>query len=224
MGPPSSDLTTAIFPQARHYYQIIKRPMDLSVIRAKLSKSHAQHYLSPDQFIADVFLMFRNCAKFNYVGRRLKCDQVCSGASNNNCYVSPCPCSPTRRWPRRAAVWRRSSSRSSDRFFPTERSLWPRRTPTATSTTRPAGQRGAVSPGPRGGSSATERGRGEIPSSPEDTTSNKTKTEDSHGHACAAGQCLGGLQVILVFIGSPDISVHSCNGLNLLKYNLNIMR
>uniref|UniRef100_H3C4I7 Tripartite motif containing 66 n=1 Tax=Tetraodon nigroviridis TaxID=99883 RepID=H3C4I7_TETNG len=55
-----------VSPLARHYYQIIKRPMDLSVIRAKLSKSHAQHYLSPDQFIADVFLMFRNCAKFNY--------------------------------------------------------------------------------------------------------------------------------------------------------------
>lgn len=171
--------------QARHYYQIIKRPMDLSVIRAKLNWSNSQHYLSVDQFIADVFLMFRNCAKFNYVRRRLRCVQVQSAVSNNNCFVSLCPCSPTRRWPRQAAVWRGSSSRSSERFFQTEHSLWPRTIPTATSTTRPTGQQGAVSPGPRGGSSATGRGRGEIPSSPEDTTSKSTKMEDSHGYTCA---------------------------------------
>lgn len=53
--------------QARHYYQIIKRPMDLSVIRAKLNKRNTQSYKSPDEFVADVYLMFRNCAKFNYV-------------------------------------------------------------------------------------------------------------------------------------------------------------
>lgn len=55
-----------VSPLARHYYQIIKRPMDLSVIRAKLNKSNSKHYNSPDQFVADVFLMFKNCAKFNY--------------------------------------------------------------------------------------------------------------------------------------------------------------
>nr|XP_020465414.1 tripartite motif-containing protein 66-like isoform X2 [Monopterus albus] len=55
-----------VSPLARHYYQIIKKPMDLSVIRAKLSKRNTQNYTSPDQFVADVYLMFRNCAKFNY--------------------------------------------------------------------------------------------------------------------------------------------------------------
>lgn len=80
------------FLQARHYYQIIKRPMDLSVIRAKLNKRNSQHYHSPDQFIADVFLMFRNCAKFNYVGRTSGCVQGQSAVSNNmNGYVSLCP-------------------------------------------------------------------------------------------------------------------------------------
>lgn len=53
--------------QARHYYQIIKRPMDLSVIRGKLNKSSHMHYFAPEEFVADVSLMFRNCAKFNYV-------------------------------------------------------------------------------------------------------------------------------------------------------------
>uniref|UniRef100_A0A3P9M5Y5 Tripartite motif-containing protein 66 n=1 Tax=Oryzias latipes TaxID=8090 RepID=A0A3P9M5Y5_ORYLA len=55
-----------VSPLARHYYQIIKRPMDLSVIRARLSKGNPVHYTSADQFVADVYLMFRNCAKFNY--------------------------------------------------------------------------------------------------------------------------------------------------------------
>ncbi|KAE8297011.1 Tripartite motif-containing protein 66 [Larimichthys crocea] len=55
-----------VSPLARHYYQIIKRPMDLSVIRTKLNKRNSRHYNSPDQFVADVYLMFRNCAKFNY--------------------------------------------------------------------------------------------------------------------------------------------------------------
>ncbi|XP_035986658.1 tripartite motif-containing protein 66 isoform X2 [Fundulus heteroclitus] len=55
-----------VSPLARHYYQIIKRPMDLSVIRARLDKRSLRHYSSPDQFVADVYLMFRNCAKFNY--------------------------------------------------------------------------------------------------------------------------------------------------------------
>ncbi|KAM6980636.1 tripartite motif-containing protein 66 [Aplochiton taeniatus] len=55
-----------VSPLARHYYQIIKRPMDLSVIRAKLNKRSTRHYYLPEEFVADVCLMFRNCAKFNY--------------------------------------------------------------------------------------------------------------------------------------------------------------
>uniref|UniRef100_A0AAY4BQV4 Tripartite motif containing 66 n=1 Tax=Denticeps clupeoides TaxID=299321 RepID=A0AAY4BQV4_9TELE len=51
---------------ARHYYQIIKRPMDLSIIRSKLNRSGHVRYSTPEEFVADVFLMFRNCAKFNY--------------------------------------------------------------------------------------------------------------------------------------------------------------
>ncbi|XP_034737000.1 tripartite motif-containing protein 66 isoform X2 [Etheostoma cragini] len=62
----SSPFHEPVSPLARHYYQIIKRPMDLSVIRAKLNKRNTQHYNSPEQFVADVYLMFRNCAKFNY--------------------------------------------------------------------------------------------------------------------------------------------------------------
>ncbi|KAI3377931.1 hypothetical protein L3Q82_009060, partial [Scortum barcoo] len=62
----SAPFQEPVSPLARHYYQIIKRPMDLSVIRAKLNKRNTRHYNSTDQFVADVCLMFRNCAKFNY--------------------------------------------------------------------------------------------------------------------------------------------------------------
>ncbi|NXK29321.1 TRI66 protein, partial [Arenaria interpres] len=56
-----------VSPLARHYYQIIKRPMDLSVIRKKLQKKDKSHYSAPEELVTDVRLMFWNCAKFNYV-------------------------------------------------------------------------------------------------------------------------------------------------------------
>ncbi|KAL1271473.1 hypothetical protein QQF64_030489, partial [Cirrhinus molitorella] len=55
-----------VSPLARHYYQIIKKPMDLSVIRNRLSRNGSTQYRSPQEFVADVLLMFKNCAKFNY--------------------------------------------------------------------------------------------------------------------------------------------------------------
>ncbi|XP_060796705.1 tripartite motif-containing protein 66 isoform X2 [Neoarius graeffei] len=55
-----------VSPLARHYYQIIKRPMDLSVIRSRLKRSSSAHYSSIREFVSDVLLMFKNCAKFNY--------------------------------------------------------------------------------------------------------------------------------------------------------------
>lgn len=53
--------------QARHYYQIIKRPMDLSTIRKKLQRKDKLHYSTSEELVADVRLMFWNCATFNYV-------------------------------------------------------------------------------------------------------------------------------------------------------------
>ncbi|XP_041853660.1 transcription intermediary factor 1-alpha-like isoform X2 [Melanotaenia boesemani] len=55
-----------VSPLARNYYQIIKRPIDLSVIRRKLDKSNTLHYFTAEQFVDDVLLMFKNCASFNY--------------------------------------------------------------------------------------------------------------------------------------------------------------
>ncbi|XP_047236969.1 transcription intermediary factor 1-alpha-like [Girardinichthys multiradiatus] len=55
-----------VSPLARNYYQIIKRPIDLSVIRRKLDKCNTLHYFTAEQFVDDILLMFKNCATFNY--------------------------------------------------------------------------------------------------------------------------------------------------------------
>lgn len=50
-----------------NYYKIIKKPMDLSTVKKKLQKKHSQHYQVPDDFVADVRLIFKNCERFNEV-------------------------------------------------------------------------------------------------------------------------------------------------------------
>ncbi|XP_068050257.1 tripartite motif-containing protein 66 isoform X3 [Anomalospiza imberbis] len=42
-----------VSPLARHYYQIIKRPMDLSTIRRKLQKKDKSHYSAPEELVTD---------------------------------------------------------------------------------------------------------------------------------------------------------------------------
>lgn len=75
--------------KARHYYQIIKRPMDLSIIRRKLQKKDPAHYTTPEEVVSDVRLMFWNCAKFNYVCLCMSCLFNLSPISQwpQDCYV-----------------------------------------------------------------------------------------------------------------------------------------
>ncbi|NXO30142.1 TRI33 ligase, partial [Pandion haliaetus] len=39
--------------------------MDLSTVKKKLQKKHSQHYQTPEDFVADVRLIFKNCERFN---------------------------------------------------------------------------------------------------------------------------------------------------------------
>lgn len=55
-----------VSPQIRHYYQIVRRPVDLSSVQRKLDCRNTPRYYSPEQFVDDVLLMFHNCAIFNY--------------------------------------------------------------------------------------------------------------------------------------------------------------
>ncbi|XP_049579696.1 tripartite motif-containing protein 66-like isoform X1 [Syngnathus scovelli] len=64
--PLSAPFHEPVSRQARNYYQVIKRPVDLSLIRKKLDKSNTLHYFMPELFVHDVLLMLKNCATFNY--------------------------------------------------------------------------------------------------------------------------------------------------------------
>ncbi|XP_068125800.1 E3 ubiquitin-protein ligase TRIM33 isoform X2 [Hyperolius riggenbachi] len=48
-----------------NYYKIIKKAMDLSTVKKKLQKKHPQHYQTPEDFVSDVRLIFKNCERFN---------------------------------------------------------------------------------------------------------------------------------------------------------------
>jgi len=41
--------------------------MDLGTVRSRLSKTHFNHYQIVEEFVADVNLIFTNCATFNPV-------------------------------------------------------------------------------------------------------------------------------------------------------------
>ncbi|XP_042366996.1 transcription intermediary factor 1-alpha isoform X3 [Plectropomus leopardus] len=52
--------------ETRKYKELIKTPMDLSIVKKKLeSKSkEGEYYSSPEEFVADIRLIFSNCSKY----------------------------------------------------------------------------------------------------------------------------------------------------------------
>ncbi|XP_034019704.1 transcription intermediary factor 1-alpha isoform X2 [Thalassophryne amazonica] len=52
--------------ETRKYRELIKTPMDLSIVKKKLAMKldDSQRYISPEDFVADIRLIFFNCAKY----------------------------------------------------------------------------------------------------------------------------------------------------------------
>ncbi|KAM6895773.1 transcription intermediary factor 1-alpha [Xenentodon cancila] len=50
--------------ETRRYKELIKTPMDLSIVKKKLESRDGDGYSSPEGFVADVRLIFINCAKY----------------------------------------------------------------------------------------------------------------------------------------------------------------
>ncbi|XP_041637096.1 transcription intermediary factor 1-alpha isoform X1 [Cheilinus undulatus] len=51
--------------ETKRYKELIQTPMDLSIVKKKLeSKSKEESYSSPEGFVADIRLIFTNCAKY----------------------------------------------------------------------------------------------------------------------------------------------------------------
>ncbi|XP_072222472.1 E3 ubiquitin-protein ligase TRIM33 isoform X2 [Leuresthes tenuis] len=54
-----------------NYYKIIKQPMDLKRVKKKLQLRSSQYYKSIQEFVSDMRLIFKNCAKYNEVGSEM---------------------------------------------------------------------------------------------------------------------------------------------------------
>uniref|UniRef100_A0A3Q1FZU5 E3 ubiquitin-protein ligase TRIM33 n=1 Tax=Acanthochromis polyacanthus TaxID=80966 RepID=A0A3Q1FZU5_9TELE len=54
-----------------NYYKIIKQPMDLKRVKKKLQLRSSQYYRSTLEFVSDMRLIFKNCAKYNEVGSEM---------------------------------------------------------------------------------------------------------------------------------------------------------
>uniref|UniRef100_A0A4W6BWY9 E3 ubiquitin-protein ligase TRIM33 n=1 Tax=Lates calcarifer TaxID=8187 RepID=A0A4W6BWY9_LATCA len=52
-----------------NYYKIIKQPMDLKKVKKKLQLRSSQYYKSTQEFVSDMRLVFKNCAKYNEMSR-----------------------------------------------------------------------------------------------------------------------------------------------------------
>ncbi|MED6235914.1 hypothetical protein ATANTOWER_001872 [Ataeniobius toweri] len=50
--------------ETRRYKELIKTPMDLSLVKKKLQSKEGECYVSPEGFVSDVRLVFFNCAKY----------------------------------------------------------------------------------------------------------------------------------------------------------------
>uniref|UniRef100_A0A3Q0SAL3 E3 ubiquitin-protein ligase TRIM33 n=1 Tax=Amphilophus citrinellus TaxID=61819 RepID=A0A3Q0SAL3_AMPCI len=54
-----------------NYYKIIKQPMDLKKVKKKLQLRNSQYYESIQEFVSDMRLVFKNCAKYNEAGSEM---------------------------------------------------------------------------------------------------------------------------------------------------------
>ncbi|XP_024148715.1 E3 ubiquitin-protein ligase TRIM33 isoform X4 [Oryzias melastigma] len=54
-----------------NYYKIIKQPMDLKKVKKKLQLRSSQYYNSVQEFVSDMRLIFKNCAKYNEAGSEM---------------------------------------------------------------------------------------------------------------------------------------------------------
>ncbi|XP_038130457.1 transcription intermediary factor 1-alpha isoform X2 [Cyprinodon tularosa] len=50
--------------ETRRYKELIKTPMDLSIVKKKLESKEGECYLCPESFVSDIRLIFFNCAKY----------------------------------------------------------------------------------------------------------------------------------------------------------------
>ena len=50
---------------APDYREIVKNPIDLSMVKERLQRQQPRYYATPDQLFADLYVMFENCRLYN---------------------------------------------------------------------------------------------------------------------------------------------------------------
>lgn len=53
--------------QLTEYYEVIKYPMALEIVKRKLAMDSPEHYECLEDFVKDIRLIFKNCYEFNPV-------------------------------------------------------------------------------------------------------------------------------------------------------------
>ena len=60
-------IVSSISLQLTEYYDVIQKPMALDLLKARLQNDAPNPYLSLDDFVTDIKLVFNNCYEFNPV-------------------------------------------------------------------------------------------------------------------------------------------------------------
>ena len=53
--------------QLTEYYEVIKHPMALEIVKRKLATDSSEPYQCLEDFVRDIRLVFKNCSEFNPV-------------------------------------------------------------------------------------------------------------------------------------------------------------
>lgn len=64
LGNDASPIYVQSIPE---YKELIETPMDLSIVKSRLESKESPCYCSAEEFVKDVRLIFRNCAKYYQV-------------------------------------------------------------------------------------------------------------------------------------------------------------
>ncbi|XP_067000025.2 E3 ubiquitin-protein ligase TRIM33 [Anabrus simplex] len=62
---PSLHFRELVGPEVKEYYEKIKKPMSLEIIRRRIDPSEVEHYSNLREFVSDMRLIFRNAYTFN---------------------------------------------------------------------------------------------------------------------------------------------------------------
>lgn len=68
----SKHLPKCLIQETKRYKELIKTPMDLSIVKRKLGSKENERYVHPEGYVADIRLIFINCAKYYKVSVTLQ--------------------------------------------------------------------------------------------------------------------------------------------------------